>query len=56
MAYTIIDNCVACGTCVEECPNNAIQEGEEIYKINPDDCTECGVCVEICPVGAIMKE
>ena len=39
MAYVIGDNCVACGTCIDECPVGAISEGD-IYHINPDECTE----------------
>ena len=35
MAYVIGDNCVACGTCIDECPVGAISEGD-IYHINPD--------------------
>ena len=32
MAYKITDDCVACGTCMGECPTGAISEGD-IYKI-----------------------
>ena len=28
MAYVITDECVACGTCAEACPAEAISEGE----------------------------
>ena len=41
MAYVISDDCVACGTCIDECPVGAISEGDK-YSINPDMCTECG--------------
>ena len=34
MAYVISNDCVACGTCIDECPVGAISEGD-IYKINP---------------------
>lgn len=40
MAYVIGDDCIACGTCIDECPVGAISEGEK-YSINPDMCTEC---------------
>ena len=33
MAYVINDNCVACGSCISECPVEAISEGD-IYKID----------------------
>ena len=38
MAYVIGDDCVACGTCIDECPVGAISEGEK-YVINADACT-----------------
>lgn len=53
MAYYINDDCSACGTCISECPVDAISEGD-IYVIDADECTDCGVCVESCPVEAIV--
>ena len=38
MAYTITDRCVACGSCAEQCPVEAISEGDGKYEINPDIC------------------
>ena len=32
MAYVINDNCVACGSCISECPVEAISEGD-IYQV-----------------------
>lgn len=52
MAHVISDDCIACGTCIGECPVEAISEGS-IYSINPDICTDCGTCAEACPTGAI---
>ena len=58
MAYKISDECISCGACEPECPNQAISEGETTYKIDPDKCTECvgsyasSRCAEICPVDA----
>ena len=48
MAYVIGNDCIACGTCIDECPVGAISEGE-IYSIDADTCTECGTCAEVCP-------
>jgi ferredoxin len=55
MAYVIGEECVACGTCAEECPVEAIQEGEP-YVINDEKCTDCGSCSEVCPVEAIVQK
>ena len=52
MAYVIGNDCIACGTCIDECPSGAISEGEK-YSINPDICTECGTCADVCPSEAI---
>lgn len=55
MAYKISDDCTACGTCIDECPVEAISEGD-IYVIDPDLCTDCGACADVCPVEAIHPE
>ncbi len=36
MAYKITDECISCGACETECPNQAIKEGETIYVIDPN--------------------
>jgi len=62
MAYKITDECISCGACEPECPNEAISEGETVYVINPDRCTECvgahdsSKCAEICPVDACIPD
>lgn len=55
MAYKISDACIACGTCIDECPVEAISEGAT-YSISTDLCTDCGSCAEVCPVEAITAE
>lgn len=35
MAYVITDECVACGTCAEACPAEAISEGD-ILRMDPE--------------------
>jgi ferredoxin len=55
MAYVITEDCTACGSCIDECPVDAISEGD-IYKIDPDVCTDCGACADVCPVEAIHPE
>ncbi len=55
MKYQIGDECVGCGTCVDECPLSAIAEKEDKYEILPDKCDGCAKCVEVCPVEAIAQ-
>jgi len=62
MALIINEECIACGACVDECPNEAISEGDPIYVIDPNLCTECvgfydePQCVTVCPVEAIVPD
>lgn len=55
MAYKITEDCVACGSCIGECPVEAISEGD-IYVIDADTCISCGACAEACPTGAIIAD
>ncbi|MCD6218081.1 4Fe-4S binding protein [bacterium] len=55
MAHVISEECIACGTCIDECPVGAISEGDPIYIIDPEICTDCGACADVCPMGAISK-
>ena len=52
MAYVINEDCIACGACIDECPVEAISEGD-IYVIDPEICSDCGDCVDCCPSDAI---
>lgn len=62
MAYKITDECISCGACEAECPNNAISEGDNTYKIDANKCTECvgshpsSQCAEVCPVEACVPD
>lgn len=62
MSLMINDECIACDACREECPNEAIDEGDPIYIIDPDKCTECigyydePSCISVCPVDAIVAD
>ena len=55
MAYKITDECTMCGTCLPECPFEAISEGDPKYVIDPDVCTDCGACESVCPAEAIAE-
>ena len=51
------DECVGCGSCVDECPSEAISMNDnDIAVINADECTDCGMCVDACPTEAITME
>jgi len=62
MAFMITEECINCGACEPECPNEAIFAGEEIYEINSDKCTECighfdeSQCAAVCPVDACIPD
>ncbi len=59
MAYKISDECLSCGVCEPECPNQAISMGDAHFEINPDRCTECvgffdqPQCRSVCPNEAL---
>ena len=60
MATYITTDCINCGACEPECPNEAISEGDEIYVIDPELCTECvgfynhEACQAVCPVECCL--
>ena len=56
-------DCISCGACEPECPNEAITQAESVYVVDADKCTECvgafdaAKCVEVCPVdGCIVTD
>ena len=55
MAYNITDACVKCGACADNCPVEAISEGEDKYVIDADVCVSCGSCADNCPTEAIEE-
>lgn len=51
------EQCVACGTCIDRCYFNAIEEVEEndttFMRVIADKCMGCGLCHITCPEDAI---
>jgi Pyruvate/2-oxoacid:ferredoxin oxidoreductase delta subunit len=62
MATMITNECINCGACEPECPNNAISQGETIFIIDPQLCTECvgfhdfEACAAVCPVDCCVTD
>ena len=63
MAYRIDpEECIACAACEEECPNEAISEGDDVYVIEASKCSECIGWFEesqgalVCPVDACVPD
>lgn len=62
MATHITDECINCGACEPECPNEAISEGDDLYVIDPNLCTECvgfhdyEACQAVCPVECCVPD
>ncbi len=52
------ENCVGCGTCMDNCRFDAVRikenvSGNSTFFIDPVGCEGCGVCVRFCPEQAI---
>lgn len=46
--------CVACGTCIKECPKSAVTVWRGCYAIVAEsECIGCGKCAGVCPVGCV---
>ena len=62
MATMITSECINCGACEPECPNEAITQNDEIYVIDPVLCTECvgfhdyEACAAVCPVDCCVTD
>lgn len=66
------EKCVACGQCVETCPNNVISlvpydsaymvqcnskdKGKDVMSVCKAGCIGCGLCVRQCEFGAVTLE
>lgn len=45
------ENCIKCGSCVDQCTMFAITLDEEKYPVVNDLCVRCGQCGMVCPQG-----
>ena len=60
MAMFIQEDCISCGKCEPDCPNEAIHQGDSHYEIETERCTECvgastePTCVGLCPVDGCI--
>lgn len=50
-----IDECVGCGTCVDECPQEAISMNDDDIAVISDECTDYGLCVDAGSTAAISS-
>jgi len=66
LQYVVTDKCIACGKCINVCPQEAISATGEVANertgkrrsvINQELCIKCGACLEACPpkIGAIVR-
>ncbi len=58
VSYVITAPCIdeKAGECVEVCPVDCIEPGDDQFYIDPEICIECGACESVCPVSAIFHE
>jgi len=62
MATMITEECINCGACEPECPNEAISSIGDLFVIDPVLCTECvgfhdvEQCAAVCPVDCCVED
>ena len=52
-AQWIETRCIACGTCLETCPNGGLSKVGEGIARDRERCLGCGMCAEACPANAM---
>lgn len=46
------EKCIACGSCIKSCPQQALSVSEGALVTDEGLCTGCGVCCDVCPADA----
>lgn len=57
--HAVIDRepCVACGSCVDVCPQGALSIHKGCHaQVDEERCVGCGCCARECPASAIQVE
>lgn len=53
-ANIIKNSCVACGTCINVCPRDAIKIVEGVFaEVDETKCIGCTICTKECPASII---
>jgi uncharacterized protein (DUF362 family) len=50
------EGCTACGTCVEQCPAQALSMPDDLPQVDMGLCVTCFCCQEICPEKAMVLQ
>ncbi|MCE7747813.1 MAG: 4Fe-4S binding protein [Candidatus Heimdallarchaeota archaeon] len=55
---TVVDAecCIACGACVDICPENVYDLKDVAVTTRKEECTDCGLCIDECPSECIDYE
>ncbi|MGI6368579.1 MAG: ATP-binding protein [Anaerolineae bacterium] len=47
------ERCTGCGSCIEACPSDALEDGNESPVLIEERCGGCEACAYACPEQAI---
>lgn len=53
-AFIPKNDCIACGSCKEECPIDTISIFKGMFAIVGDKCIGCRRCSKVCPISIIQ--
>lgn len=51
-----IDECIGCGTCVDESTQESISMNDDDIAVISGECTDCGLCVDAGPTVSISSD